>query len=161
VESYLQQNHTWTTRAWNRIQDLEAKVDELEEVCTASERDRKEASELAEQARVRVSESKETAAQIVLAAEVRSASILDTAARSIKKAQEEVDRFNRKGDTDEERIHQADADDRDGHVADKSVVKAMRADERPETAQLADRLRFLRSPLSLPPASNDGHVTGD
>jgi hypothetical protein len=130
----LQQNQTWTTRAWNRIQDLEAKVDELEEVCTASERDRKEASELAEQARVRVSESKETAAQIVLAAELRSASILDTAARSIKKAQEDVDRFSREGDVDEE---------------GESVVKTTRADEVPEIAQLADRPTFFAfAPIS-------------
>jgi hypothetical protein len=156
VESYLQQNQSWTTHAWNRIQHLEAKVAELEDVCTASERDRKEASELAEQARVTVLESKETGAEIIHAAEVRAANIFDTAARSIKKAREEVDRFNRKVDTDN-----AGASDRGSHAGSESVVNATRANERQQTAELEDRLRLLRSPLSLPRAPDAAPAIDD
>jgi hypothetical protein len=156
VESYLRQNQSWTTHAWNRIQHLEARVAELEDVCSTSERDRKEASELAEQARVTLLESKETAAEIVHAAEVRAANILDTAARGIKKAQEEVDRSNREVDSDE-----AGAADRGKHAGSEGVVKATRTNARPQTAELADRLRLLRSPLSLPPAPNDGPATDE
>jgi hypothetical protein len=156
VESYLQQNQSWTTHAWNRIQHLEARVAELEDLCTTSERDRKEASELAEQARVTMLESKETGAEIIRAAEVRAANIFDTAARGIKKAREEVDQFKRKVDTDE-----GGAADRGSHAGREGVVNATRPNERPQTAELEDRLRLLRSPLSLPPAPINGPATDD